>query len=110
MRKRQCPRGRWAWNRLPRAGAQGALGHLSDIGFEQCCVGSGVDLDDPVGSFQLGIFCNSLMILSVCLSVKSRGQEGEGSRALQSANEEVRRPLCVELNVLKGPSRGDYSK
>lgn len=41
---------------------------------------------------------------------EQKGQEGEGSAALQNANEAEVMLLDVELNVLKGPSRDDYSK
>lgn len=47
-----------------------------------------------------------------CLSFgeEQKGQEGEGRAALQNANEAEVRLLDAELNVLKGPSRDDYSK
>lgn len=46
-----------------------------------------------------------------CLSVKrGKSLEGEGSTALQNANEAEVILLYIELNVLKGPSRDDYPK
>lgn len=60
-----------------------------------------------MGSSDLGPTMNETVLE---LSEERKRMEGEGSTALQNANEAEVILLYIELNVLKGPSRDDYSK
>ena len=57
LRERLCPRGRWAWHRLPRAVGTAPMPELRerwDTALTHwgwgCCVGPGVGLGDPCGA------------------------------------------------------------